>query len=65
MTLIFCSLSHGVIKIYNAAYELNLSEGRIHQAVNNARSMDPSTGKIRNQCCKALFNIGCPRFQDQ
>ena len=41
--------------IYNAAYELNISNGRIHQAISNARSMDPSNGKLRiDLFCKFL-----------
>ena len=41
--------------IYNAAYELNISNGRIHRAISNARSMDPSNGKLRiDLFCKFL-----------
>ncbi len=36
-----------VTNIYNSAYEINITEGRIQQAISNARSMDPSNWRIR------------------
>ena len=31
---------------YNTVYQLNISEGRLKEAVGNAKSMDPTTGLV-------------------
>lgn len=31
---------------YSTTYQMNISDGRIHEAINNARSMDPVTGYV-------------------
>ena len=37
---------HHVWQTYNTVYQMNISEGRLKEAIGNARSMDPTTGMV-------------------
>ncbi len=35
-----------VCRTYNTAYAMNISDGRVHEAIGNAKSMDPANGHV-------------------